>query len=126
MSKTRLARIAIPIALILIWLVGAAVGGPYFGRIEEVATNDQATFLPTSAEATVVSERYLDFVDTSTIPAIVLFTSDEALTPEILTELGERAAALADIEGVEEVSPLIPSEDGKAAQVFAEIGRAHV
>ena len=121
MSKTRLARIAIPVALILIWLVGAAVGGPYFGRIEEVATNDQATFLPTSAEATIVSERYLDFVDTSTIPAIVLFTSDEALTPEILTELGERTAALADVEGIEEVSPLIPSEDGKAAQVFAGV-----
>ncbi|HSO68986.1 MAG TPA: efflux RND transporter permease subunit, partial [Arachnia sp.] len=121
MSKTRLARIAIPVALILIWLIGAAVGGPYFGRIEEVATNDQSTFLPTSAEATVVSERYLDFVDSSTIPAIVLFTSDEALTPETLTELGERAAALADVEGVESVSPLIPSEDGKAAQVFAGV-----
>ena len=65
MSKTRLARIAIPVALILIWLVGAAVGGPYFGRIEEVATNDQSTFLPTSAEATVVGE-----VDTFTAPVL--------------------------------------------------------
>lgn len=121
MSRTRLARIAIPVALILIWLIGAAVGGPYFGRIEEVATNDQALSLPTSAEATIVNERYQDFVDGSVVPAIVLFNSEEALTPEALTDLGERASALADVEGVEEVSPLIPSEDGRAAQVFAGV-----
>ena len=118
---TRLARLAIPVLLILTWLAAAGIGGPYFGRIEEVATNDQSTFLPTSAEATVVGERYLDFVDSSTLPAIVLFSSDDALTPDVLTELQERAATLADIEGVESVSPLIPSEDGLAAQVFAGV-----
>ncbi|AQX16634.1 MULTISPECIES: MMPL family transporter [Tessaracoccus] len=121
MSTTRLARLAIPVLLILTWLAAAGIGGPYFGRIEEVATNDQSTFLPTSAEATVVGERYLDFVDSSTLPAIVLFSSDDALSPDVLTELQERAATLADIEGVESVSPLIPSEDGLAAQVFAGV-----
>lgn len=121
MSTTRLARLAIPVLLILTWLAAAGIGGPYFGRIEEVATNDQSTFLPTSAEATVVGDRYLDFVDSSTLPAIVLFSSDDALTPDVLTELQERAATLADIDGVESVSPLIPSEDGLAAQVFAGV-----
>ncbi|OCL37214.1 hypothetical protein BCR15_10935 [Tessaracoccus lapidicaptus] len=121
MSTTRLARLAIPVLLILTWLAAAGIGGPYFGRIEEVATNDQSTFLPTSAEATVVGDRYLDFVDSSTLPAIVLFSSDDTLTPDVLTELQERAATLADIEGVESVSPLIPSEDGLAAQVFAGV-----
>ncbi|CAL8967495.1 Apo-petrobactin exporter [Tessaracoccus sp. O5.2] len=121
MSTTRLARLAIPVLLILTWLAAAGIGGPYFGRIEEVATNDQSTFLPTSAEATVVGDRYLDFVDSSTLPAIVLFSSDDALTPDVLAELQERAATLADIEGVESVSPLIPSEDGLAAQVFAGV-----
>jgi len=120
-STTRLARLAIPVLLILTWLAAAGIGGPYFGRIEEVATNDQSTFLPTSAEATVVGDRYLDFVDSSTLPAIVLFSSDDALSPDVLTELQERAATLADIEGVESVSPLIPSEDGLAAQVFAGV-----
>ena len=118
---TRLARLAIPVLLILTWLAAAGIGGPYFGRIEEVATNDQSTFLPTSAEATVVGDRYLDFVDSSTLPAIVLFSSDDTLTPDVLAELQERAATLADIEGVESVSPLIPSEDGLAAQVFAGV-----
>ncbi len=121
-SKTRLARILIPAALILVWLTAAGIGGPYFGRIDEVATNDQAAFLPTSAEATVVGERYLDFVDTSTVPAIVLFTSEETLTPDELASLGEIASSLGDVEGVETVSPLIPSEDGTAAQAFAGVG----
>ncbi|MHA6512327.1 MMPL family transporter [Tessaracoccus sp. Z1128] len=121
MPKTRLARIAIPLTLILIWLVSAGIGGPYFGRIDEVATNDQSTFLPTSSEATIVGDRYLDFVDSSTVPAIVLFSSDEALSAETLAELRDRAAALVDVEGVESISPLIPSEDGMAAQVFAGV-----
>ena len=38
--------------LVLIWLVGGSIGGPYFGKIDEVSTNDQSSFLPSSAEAT--------------------------------------------------------------------------
>ncbi|AQP43999.1 MMPL family transporter [Tessaracoccus flavus] len=120
MTTNRFARIAIPLALIIVWLVGAGIGGPYFGRVSEVATNDQATFLPTNAEATVVGERYLDFVDSSSLPAIVLFSSDdEALSPETLGELSATAESLAGIDGIISVSPLIPSEDGLAAQAFA-------
>ena len=37
MMTTRKARVLIPVALILIWLVGAGIGGPYFGRVGEVA-----------------------------------------------------------------------------------------
>ena len=121
MPKTRIARIAIPVVLILLWLAGAGIGGPYFGKVSEVATNDQATFLPTSAEATVVGDRYLDFVDSSSVPAIVLFSSDDALTEETIATLGEEATALEGIDGVTQVSPLIPSEDGLAAQMFVGI-----
>ena len=121
MPRSRVLRVALPVLLILIWLAGAGIGGPYFSKVSEVATNDSATFLPTSAEATVVGDRYLDFVGDSTLPAIVLFSSDQALTEETLAKLADAAASLTEIEGIDEVSPLIPSEDGLAAQAFAAV-----
>ena len=60
-TPTRWLRIGIPVLLVLIWLVGGSVGGPYFGKIDEVATNDQSSFLPSSAESTQVQDRLADF-----------------------------------------------------------------
>ncbi len=111
-------RVIVPLVLVLVWLVGAGIGGPYFGRVGEVAQNDQATFLPSSAEATKVGERYLDFVGDEEIPAIAIFTSTEKLTPEQLEKLGALAEDVTATEGVSSASPLIPSEDGLAAQAF--------
>ena len=45
----RLLRLVLPPLLILVWLLGAAVGGPYFGRVDEVSSNDAAAYLPDSA-----------------------------------------------------------------------------
>ena len=45
-------RIFIPSVLIITWLTAGAIGGPYFGKIEEVSENNFAAFLPPSAEAT--------------------------------------------------------------------------
>jgi len=124
MTKSRAARILIPIALILVWLVGAGIGGPYFGKVSEVAQNDRSAFLPSSAEATIVGERYLDFVGDDQVPAIAIFASEEKLTEQQLGELGALAEASGDLEGVVSASPIIASEDGLAAQTFIGIDPA--
>lgn len=36
-------RVLIPSLLITIWLLVAGIGGPYFGKIGDVASNDQST-----------------------------------------------------------------------------------
>lgn len=118
---SRVLRILLPALLVLSWLTAAAVGGPYFGRIDEVSSNDQASFLPASADATLVGERFVDFVGDTQIPAIVIVASDSALDESTLASLSEKVAAIADIEGVDGVSPLIPSEDGLAAQAFVPL-----
>ena len=41
---------------VLAWLAIGGVGGPLVGRLSEVATNDNANFLPPSAESTSVSK----------------------------------------------------------------------
>ncbi len=118
---------ALSVALILLWLVVAAVGGPTFGKISEVATNDQSLFLPGSAESTKVSERLEDFRDSGAAPAIVLVTADTddgQVDPGALSTLGDRLTSAVDTAvGVTdttaaEVSPPVPSEDGQAVQLI--------
>lgn len=118
----RLMRIFLPALLILVWLVGAGVGGPYFGKVSEVSSNSQTTYLPESADATQVQEQLGDFTDSESIPAIVVMVSDEPLTQQDITQLNEVVAGLSELDIVsDEVSPAIPSEDGRAVQVFVPL-----
>ena len=118
----RLMRIFLPALLILVWLVGAGVGGPYFGKVSEVSSNSQTTYLPESADATQVQEQLGDFTDSESIPAIVVMVSDEPLTQQDIAQLNEVVAGLSALDIVsDEVSPAIPSEDGRAVQVFVPL-----
>lgn len=119
--KTRAARALTPIALILAWLLVGAIGGPYFGRVSEVARNDQGSFLPTGAEATTVGQRYRDFVGNDQVPAIIVFTTQQALTDSQRQAMTTAAQSLGSLEGIATVSPPINSEDGLAARVFIGI-----
>jgi RND superfamily putative drug exporter len=119
-------RVTLPAVLILVWLVGAAIGGPYFGRVDEVSSNDRTAYLPATAEATEVQERLDGFTDSDAVPAVVVFVaadgSSDGLTGDDLDAVGERLTAVADLDVVEgDVSPPIPSEDGAAAQAFVPL-----
>lgn len=115
-------RILLPAALILIWFVAAGMGGPLFGKVDEVSSNDQTSYLPESAEATEVREALGGFLSDDSIPAVVVFSAAEALGDERLAALGEAVEQAATLDGVgEAVSPVIPSDDGLAAQVFVPI-----
>lgn len=117
-------RLGIPALLVLIWLVGGTVGGPYFGRVDEVATNDQSSFLPSSADATKVNERLTDFTGAEEIPAVVVAAADSPLDEAQLAALAELGDAVGELEGVGVVSPPIPAEDGLAVQLFVPIDAA--
>lgn len=116
-------RVFLPAALILIWLTGTAIGGPFFGRVAEVSSNDQTTYLPESADATAVQELLGEFNDSDTIPAVVVVTSDSELSDAEVTTIDEAVAQLPEIPGVQDgLSPVILSEDGLAVQAFVPIG----
>ncbi len=53
-TTQRRARWLVPLVLLFVWLGAGATLGPYAGKLGEVATNDQAAFLPQSAESTRV------------------------------------------------------------------------
>ena len=110
----------------IVWLAIAGIGGPYFGRISEVATNEQSSYLPKSAESTRVQERLTDFYGGESIPAVVVAARDGGLKPEDLAWLGTRSSELPGEVGsiTGGVSPAIPSEDGEAAQMFVPLSAA--
>lgn len=106
----------------LVWLTAGSIGGPYFGKVDEVSTNDRSTFLPESADATRVNERLADFLSDDSLPAVVVVTGDGRLTEAEFAEVQTLADDIARTEGVQDgVSPPIPSEDGEAAQIFVPV-----
>lgn len=127
MSKTRREpvpkwiRVLLPAALILIWFAGAGIGGPYFGKVSEVSSNDQTSYLPESADATQVQALLGDFTESDAIPAVIVLAADRALTESEIGELSTVVEKLSEIEGVQTPSPAIPSEDGQAIQAFVPI-----
>ncbi len=123
MSAPRAARWIVPIALVVVWLAIGGTLGPYAGRLGEVTTNEQSSFLPSNAEATRVLEQQSAFQPDRTIPAIVVWEVREGrITPGQREEAGR---ALASLRGAPFVaggpSPIIPSQDGMAMSGVVQI-----
>jgi len=124
MTRTWL-RVLLPALLIIAWLAGASFGGPLFGKVSEVSSNDQTTYLPESADATKVQERLGEFQDSDAIPAIAVFSSNDELTEDELSGIEDAVSDATNVEGVlDEISPALPSEDGLAVQAFIPIDSA--
>ncbi|MFC9261382.1 MMPL family transporter [Streptomyces hydrogenans] len=110
--------------LLVVWLAIGGALGPFAGRLGEVATNDQAAFLPRSAESTRVLEAQESFRQEETLPAIVVWTSADGgpLAPGTASEANRALAALAGAPGVVGApSPAVASEDGEALRAVVPL-----
>ncbi len=118
----RLLRVVAPVLLIVAWLAAAAIGGPYFGRVDEVSSNDPAHYLPSSSDAAKVDAQRGAFATSDDLPAIVVFSSEDELNAQQVSAISAQVAALPDLDGVADgVSPAIPSDDGRAVEAFVPI-----
>ena len=119
---SRFLRIVLPAIVIVAWLAVASVGGPYFGKISEVATNDRSSFLPESAESTRAQELIDQFSDLDYVPAIVVLENTDGVDEEDTSDLEELTTTLED-EGLlaADASPVIPAEDGDALQLILPV-----
>ncbi|MGW4551850.1 MMPL family transporter [Streptomyces violaceorubidus] len=122
-TPSRRARWLVPAVLLLVWLGIGGTLGPYAGKLGEVATNDQAAFLPRSAESTRVVDARKAFQQDETLPVIVVWTADGGGPVT-----GHRAAAtrsLTSLEGapgvVGQASPALASDDGEALQAVVQV-----
>jgi RND superfamily putative drug exporter len=119
----RALRVIIPAVLIVAWLGIGGVGGPYFGKVSEVSSNDQTTYLPASADATKVQKLLSDFSDTKSLPAVVLFTRSDGITAADRSYVTTAISRIKATSGVDSgVSPAIASKDGKALEVVVPVG----
>ncbi|GAB3320066.1 MMPL family transporter [Geodermatophilus aquaeductus] len=117
----RRARWLLPLLVLLLWVGAAGPLGALSGKLTGLQENDNAAFLPDSAESTRVAELQRDFSPTEAIPAILLWEADEPLDEATLGEIGQRleeATAVAEDAGflAGQASPPIPSEDGLAVE----------
>lgn len=128
-ARTRTGRRAIwgAIAIIIGWLLFSGWAGPLSGQLSSVQENDNASFLPASAESTLVADEQAAFAASDALPLLVVFTKPEggALGPEDLQSARQFLEAIptlpveggADVGSYLEPIPLvlIPAQDGQAA-----------
>ncbi|MGI5275624.1 MMPL family transporter [Streptomyces rochei] len=122
-NPSRRARWLVPLVLLLVWLGIGGTLGPYAGKLGEVATNDQAAFLPRSAESTRVVDAQRAFQQDETLPVIVVWTFDDDDGAAAHREAATRSvAALVGEPGVVgPASPAVPSRDGEALQAVVQV-----
>ena len=70
--RPRRSRSGEPSLVVLVWLVVGALGGAAQGKLSGVQSNDNSTFLPKSAESTLVSNAVATFIDSDTLPYLVV------------------------------------------------------
>ncbi|MFD0141907.1 MULTISPECIES: MMPL family transporter [unclassified Streptomyces] len=123
-SPTRWAGRLLPLVLLVVWLAVGGGLGPYAGKLGEVATNDQAAFLPRSAESTRVIEAQRAFRQQETLPALVVWTAPGggSIGAEQRSAATRALATLAGEPGVVGTpSPALPSEDGEALRGVVQL-----
>ena len=111
--------------LLMTWFAVGSIGGPIFGKLSSVASNNQASYLPANADSTKVQALAPRFMNTSTIPAVVLVTSNHTLTQTELSTYATLGQKLRPVSGVAQssdgvVGP-IPSQDHKAVEYIVQV-----
>lgn len=114
----------LPLLMLVVWLTIGGGLGPYAGKLGEVATNDQAAFLPRSAESTQVLQAQAAFRQEETLPALVVWTAEGGgrLAPSAQAAATRALATLTGVEGVVGApSPAFPSQDGEAVRGIVQL-----
>jgi len=118
--------LALSMLVVIIWFVITGVFGPLFGKLTSVQENNNSSFLPKGAEATLASDEIAKFTsrDSFNLPALVLF--EGKVTPQRLTAINEHMAGVGalTLEGTDakisdylapgQVISAFPSQDGEA------------
>lgn len=127
-GRTRLTRLTVLVLVLFAWFGLAGVGGPLVGRLSEVQKNDNASFLPKSAESTEVNTLAQKFSSTNALPYFVVIERPDGLKPADTAAVKEFIAGIPSLPfevkgyslGPYLAAPpaaAVPSQDGKALLV---------
>ena len=115
-------RWLVPALLLVAWLGVGAVAGPMAGKISEVQKNDNASFLPASAESTKALNLDAEFTGSDTVPAVVVWERAGGLTADDRAAVDAAARKIDGLDGVAgRPSPVVISDDGRAAQLVVPL-----
>ena len=112
--------------VVIAWFIITGVFGPLFGKLSSVQENNNSSFLPKGAEATLAADEIKKFSaqDTFNFPALVLF--EGSATPATLAAINDHmakvgaltlsgtSAKIADYLAPGQAITVFPSQDGKA------------
>jgi RND superfamily putative drug exporter len=122
-SALRSKRWIFPLIVVLLWLLVGGPLGSFAGRLSEVQKNDNASFLPQTAESTRVLNTFLEFTGEESTPATVVFERPGGLTEDDKAAIASYREELASVKYVDAaaVGQPVYSEDGTAAQVVVPV-----
>ncbi len=121
--------ISVAVLVVIAWFMITGIFGPLFGKLTSVQENNNSSFLPKGAEATLAADEIAKFAgDTSfNFPTLILF--EGSATPEALGQinahlstintltLGSTSAKIGDYLLKDQPITAFPSQDGKAILV---------
>ena len=116
-------RVLLPALVVLVSLfVVLPVASSLSSKLAGVTENEQAAFLPDSAESTKSLALETAFAGAQDIPALIVWERPGGLTPADLAAVSDASGRLTAVDGVAgPASPPIPSADGKAVQVVVPL-----
>jgi RND superfamily putative drug exporter len=82
------------------WLLFGLAGGSYEGKLGSVQKNDNAAYLPASAESTKVDTASQEFRSVQTIPGFIVYHRAAGLTAADKAKIAQDDVAFASIAGV--------------------------
>ncbi|WP_127784057.1 MMPL family transporter [Rhodococcus sp. X156] len=111
------------IAVALLALLAGGFGGSYQGKLTEVQKNDNASYLPATAESTKVGEESARFLDVEALPGFVVFHRETGLTDPDRASLTQALDAIKGVDGVQTAAVTAPqvSVDGTTASIYAPL-----
>ena len=121
MPSVRARRRWLALGLFVLWLLVAGFAGPYSGKLADVQTNDNAAFLPKTAESTEVNDLQRRFIDQETTPGIIVWERESGITAADRALATQQLAEVKAVPKVVSVTPLIPSQDGRALQAVVQL-----
>ena len=83
--------------VLALWVVIFAIAGPLAGKLTGVEKNDNAAWLPGSAEATRVLDQQHTFQPQDTAAAIVVYERKSGLTDADVTKAAADAEAISHV-----------------------------
>jgi RND superfamily putative drug exporter len=117
---------AIAMLVVIVWFMVTGIFGPLFGKLTSVQENNNSSFLPKGAEATLAADEIKKFstLDSFNFPALILF--EGSFTPATLAAVNDHVSKVGDLTLADTSAKIgdylapgqsisvFPSQDGKA------------